>query len=516
VENQRMKKKNIWSVPIACCGLIAIVSFFTTGQGMSDTFFQSSFIAAIAVSSVIQLLLAWLNQMLPKLTYKKNIRTRLFIWAVYVFVGMWSIGFSFVYLCNHAYDTIYMRDDQDLLTDTYRKEKIDLEQLASMDFTEKLQEVTNLIGELQALAGVIDISTNEAVQDVVPDFQKLKEYFRENAQMITVIQKCENASEGKILGDSTKIEEIVTAALANAVAEREIIQKEYNDLELQISNCNTRIHDISLDIYPLATKSKAFKSLEAEKDLEIKRRETLLIEQSAKQLDINKKDDEVKEINALKNYIWVKANTAESILSSKFAQILAELGSTSPNVNNANVLADEICTELISTMQEDGGNLKYTEILEGNLKLQELFRELNQIRSVQIYCSESASDTDICRTTEQWVGLFPTSEEKEQWRNSWNDEFVVLKSNIYKLPSASNPDVMKTYEKLSDMQRNILTELNQVERAVYYLTSSHRILALISLLLAILLDTIPVLFMIIKQKSSKIEPQPVPQAIFEG
>ena len=79
-----MKKKNIWSVPIACCGLIAIVSFFTTGQGMSDTFFQSSFIAAIAVSSVIQLLLAWLNQMLPKLTYKKNIRTRLFIWAVYV------------------------------------------------------------------------------------------------------------------------------------------------------------------------------------------------------------------------------------------------------------------------------------------------------------------------------------------------------------------------------------------------------------------------------------------------
>lgn len=396
------------------------------------------------------------------------------------------------------------------------KKKIDLEQLASMDFTEKLQEVTNLIGELQALAGVIDISTNEAVQDVVPDFQKLKEYFRENAQMITVIQKCENASEGKILGDSTKIEEIVTAALANAVAEREIIQKEYNDLELQISNCNTRIHDISLDIYPLATKSKAFKSLEAEKDLEIKRRETLLIEQSAKQLDINKKDDEVKEINALKNYIWVKANTAESILSSKFAQILAELGSTSPNVNNANVLADEICTELISTMQEDGGNLKYTEILEGNLKLQELFRELNQIRSVQIYCSESASDTDICRTTEQWVGLFPTSEEKEQWRNSWNDEFVVLKSNIYKLPSASNPDVMKTYEKLSDMQRNILTELNQVERAVYYLTSSHRILALISLLLAILLDTIPVLFMIIKQKSSKIEPQPVPQAIFEG
>ena len=71
MENQRMKKKNIWSVPIACCGLIAIVSFFTTGQGMSDTFFQSSFIAAIAVSSVIQLLLAWLNQMLPKLTYKK-------------------------------------------------------------------------------------------------------------------------------------------------------------------------------------------------------------------------------------------------------------------------------------------------------------------------------------------------------------------------------------------------------------------------------------------------------------
>lgn len=514
MEKQKTLRKSIWALPNACFLLIAAVSLSNTAQGMNATFFKRDFLAGTAVALAIQFLLLWLNQMLPKMIFRKSKGTQIFIFSVYIFVALWSIGFSFIYVCNGAYDTVYMRDDQDQLADTYRKEKFQLEQRANLDFTEKLQEATSLIGQLQAMAADIDSATSAtAVQSAIPDFQKLKTYFSGNAEMTAVIQKCENATGSKVLGNPDELEAKVRAALTNAANEKAALQADHNALQSQIDIYNNRISDISVKMYPLSAKSKAFKSLESQLNLEIENRDTLAEEQADKKTEIVNKDAEIAALNSLNSYISAMSNMAGSKLSLNFSEILALLGSTDPDPNKANGLLDGICNDLMAAMQEDGKNLTYTEILEGNLKLQAVFRELSQIRAVQVYCSnESTNGTDICHTTEQWVSMFPTAKEKELWRNAWNEEIIALKTNIYMLPSSSDQNVINTYEKISVMQRNILTELGGLERAIYYLFGPHPTLAWICLLLAIVLDTLPMLFMMIKKLIIPV-PQPVPQVI---
>lgn len=68
----------------------------------------------------------------------------------------------------------------------------------------------------------------------------------------------------------------------------------------------------------------------------------------------------------------------------------------------------------------------------------------------------------------------------------------------YRRETTADQEVTDTYNYISWIQRSLLTELNGIERARYYLFSAHAELAWYSLILALFLDSVPILLMIIK------------------
>lgn len=496
-QNRIKMKEGFWKAPQFCVAIFVIISAYTTGQGMTDTFFDGNFICGIGISVGIQLLLVWMGWRVPKLFSMGGCAARVFLVITYTLTIMWSTGFSFVYVCNHIYSSFYMRDDQSLLADTYRKNMSDLERRAEADFNQSLDRVINGIGDLQDKAGRMDHEAQSGAKERTPDYGLLKGYYIDNAEVREAINKCENISAGKSIGNSDKIREAIEAAMDNLSEADRGIQEEIDKKEDAVRSADALIVGYSQEKYMY----KAGTTADGELDLLITRekskKEELETEIAALKAEKEEQGHVIKAMEALDSYVASKENSMEGILTTKFAQILAELGSTSPQMDRVNGLSDEIYAELTMALQTDGGNTDYSELLKDYLALKESLKTLENIRAVQTFCY-GEDRAAITGSTELLVSASPSEEGKGQWMNLWNARFIEIKSNYYRLPSSSEQEVVQAYDHISWLQRSLLTDLNGIERAIYYLFSAHAQLAWFSLILALFLDLVPILLMIIK------------------
>ena len=80
-----------------------------------------------------------------------------------------------------------------------------------------------------------------------------------------------------------------------------------------------------------------------------------------------------------------------------------------------------------------------------------------------------------------------------------------MKASLLLLPSAKEKTVQKINKSILWMQRSLLTDLNNIERAVYYLTCPHSFLAWLAFLLALFMDASPIIFMAVQRELKKKE-----------
>ena len=59
-------------------------------------------------------------------------------------------GFSYVYISDHVYRSVFMRDDQDKLVESYQRGMVTLKDLAERDLYDMLRMITEDVAELQA------------------------------------------------------------------------------------------------------------------------------------------------------------------------------------------------------------------------------------------------------------------------------------------------------------------------------------------------------------------------------
>lgn len=495
--NRKTVKVNIWKAPQFCVAIFVIISAYTTGKGMTDTFFDGNFICGIGISIGIQLLLVWLGWKVPKLFSMGGYQARIFLVVTYTLTIMWSTGFSFVYVCNHVYSSFYMRDDQSLLVDTYRKSMVDLERRSENDFNLYLDIVIEKVGRLQEKARSIDNAAQSKPNEGMPDYSLLKTYYIDNAEILGVINKCESISAGQSIGNSDKMHEIIQEAIESLNTKNTELKEEIKELKSDINELEDSITDLAVKKHNYKTGTTAddeYDLLIAEKKSDKEDKKDVLKSKGDEQVEINKV---INAIKAADSYLASKENGVEGILVTKFAQVLAELGSTSPRMDRVNNLTDEIYAELTIALQSDGDNRVYSDLLKDYLSLKESLKTLENIRNVQTFCYEEDRAT-ITGKSEVIVNSAPSEEEKKTWIDLWNNKFVEIKSNYYRLPSAAEQEVTDTYNYISWLQRSLLTDLNGIERASYYLFSAHAQLAWCSLILALFLDLIPILLMIIK------------------
>lgn len=496
-KDRKKLKESMWKAPQFCVAIFVVISAYTTGQGMTDTFFDGNVICGIGISVGIQLLLVWLGWRLPKLFTMGGCAARVFLVVTYTLTIMWSTGFSFVYVCNHIYSSFYMRDDQSLLADTYRKSMVDLERWAGKDFNQYLDAVITGIGSLQEKAGDIDRRTGDEGDEILPDYTLLRESFADRAEVREMIGQCENISDGKSIGNLEKMHEVINAVLKELTETKASVQKQIEQKEGEVRLADTLIVEYSQKKYGYKAGTTADGELNLLIEAEKTKKEKLEAEIANLKEEREKEERILKAVMAWDSYVSSKENRVEGVLTVKFAQILAELGSTSPQMEEVNRLSDEIYTELATALQTDGSNAVYSELLRDYLSLKESLKTLENIRAVQTFCYEE-DRASVTGSTEALVSATPSKEVREAWMNLWNAKFVEIKSHYYRLAASSEEEITQAYDHISWLQRSLLTNLNGIERALYYLFSAHAQLAWFSFILALFLDLVPILLMIIR------------------
>lgn len=494
-ETSAGSEKKLWKLFNICTLILAIISFYTTSQGLNTYFFNGNVLCGTLVSFAIQGVLLGLNLKLPKYISSKSRFSRNSIIATYAFSLLWSTGFSYIYVSNQAYAPVFMKDGQTKLVNAYMQAKNDLKKRSQHDFTNVLRTVFAEIGNLQQSASLIDRPTDHALAEAMPDFTAMRTYFYDHAGMIAVINKLETLSTGKPMGSISQLEETMTSATKDLLEEKTQLEQQIADKENKLRASSDKILSLSGDKYSFRSNSTADAKYDKEILYEESARAALELELQALNNQLNEKTEMIKQLDTLKNYASAKASSTSSMLTANFSNILAELGSTEPDIEAVNTYADQIFTSLAAAMQTDGNNDQYSQVLNNYLLLQTTLSELQNIRTIQVYLNKK--DT-IIHDTDSLVSSTPSENELQAWRDTWNSVISQIKQDYYLLPSAADStedgkEINNICQSFSTLQRNLLMDLNGIEKAFQYLFGDYPKLAWFSLVLSLYLDVSPIL-----------------------
>ena len=115
---------------------------------------------------------------------------------VYAVTVFWSAGFSYVYISDHVYRSVFMRDDQDRLVGSYQRNMVVLKDLAESDFYDMLEMVTEDVADLQAdMTNTVTIQ----IENVHEDIEALRKAFVQNAEMLQIIDEAKRRWKEKAI-----------------------------------------------------------------------------------------------------------------------------------------------------------------------------------------------------------------------------------------------------------------------------------------------------------------------------
>lgn len=512
--NQTTGTQNEWKIPQISWGIFAIISAITTSLGMCETFFDGDMLTGFAIAIGIQLLLIWMNKKITDLffnTSAKILRTLLIL--AYGATVFWSTGFSFVYISNHVYSSVYMRDDQDMLIDSYQKSMINLNSYAETDFNQYLDSIISEISSLQVIIenepSNVQTNVSDEVSTLEVDFALLEKAFEKDYEMVQVLAQCKGWFNGNPVGNTEDLLIIIEDKLEQYNIEKSNLQQEIEFLKSDITAVNNNIAGYSEAKNRFKNGTTADYEYGQLIDEERNKKSDLENQKTNSEEALNAVDMIIKEINALKSYVSFQNNSIDNMISNNFAQILTLLGQTTPDIEKANNLADEIYERLSEELQKTGDNSVYAEKLKAYLLLKQHLNQLQNIIGVQQFCQEE-NIQNVIASTEKLVTSYPSSEAKTQWKNLWNDTYTDIKSYYFQLPSADQRETQNICNNISLLQRNLLTDLNGIERSKYYLTCPHSFLAWLSLCLSLFLDTSPIIFMAVRKSHEKRQGQLTP------
>lgn len=497
-----------WNFPKVSFGIFAIVSAITTSSGMNETFFDGDLMTGIAIAVSIQILLIWMNNKMASIfACLPSKKPRLFLILMYIFTVFWSTGFSFVYICNHIYTSVYMRDDQEELVETYQKNMIALDNYANSEFDNTLDTLIDDISSLQTGTN----TANKATETSNPtyDHTLLEQYFSKNTEMSQIISQCKN----ELMGDPEEMTEIVKSEKNAILKEKQTISDNITQIKNETEAINKQIRKLAKEKLDYKPGTTADMELQVLIDEEKAKKSSLQAQENSLNNELAQKETILNELNSLQSYISSKKNDANNITATNFAKILVCLGQTPPQVEQAYQLAHSIYSALSNELEKEGDHSKTSEKLQAYLTIKQQLNELADLLAIQNFCQGTNDTTNnasvnVISQTEQLVSISPTKKEKEAWMKAWNNAYIQLKSNYFLLPITKSSEIQLACGDISKLQRNTLINLNEIERSIYYITGSHPFLAWLSFFLALFLDTAPVILMAIKDTLRKRQSLP--------
>lgn len=509
----RIKKKEteFWNFINICSVFLAFISLYTTAEGMNRFFFREDRIHGYLISLAVQGILLSLNLRLPRYLMGKALPAKACAIGLYVFTVLWSSGFSYIFMSNVIYQDTWMKDAQIEMTGLYQEGKQKLTVQAGEAMEKAVGEVLGDVTAFKSRAVQNDGTVLTAGTSV--EYQNYLPLFAEDPRMLQAIyalQEGKSASgEVSVILDTLKEkEETLTGELEAVTQKLEETDSKLSQLDQQrteLIDKRTKVaagsdaHGSYTD--SINEKTESIRSLKDEKENDAKEAQEIR--------------DRLRAVQSMLSAGQLTQNSASGQTDQDFAGIMAQLGSSEPDLEEIGRMTDNIYATLVGGTQAGQNMEEYEQLLEDYLKLRSDLGTASDIRGVIAWLEEE--DT-VAEETERLVKMDGGEEGLNLWRESWNQALTGLKSQVLLIPEDIDvTDTVQTGKKaeqwkkerekllggITGMQRNYLLELNDVEKAGNYLFGSFPAMAWFSLLFAVYLDTAPMLLAVFKYCSAK-------------
>ena len=509
----RIKKKEteFWNFINICSVFLAFISLYTTAEGMNRFFFREDRIHGYLISLAVQGILLSLNLRLPRYLMGKALPAKVCAIGLYVFTVLWSSGFSYIFMSNVIYQDTWMKDAQIEMTGLYQEGKQKLTVQAGEAMEKAVGEVLGDVTAFKSRAVQNDGTVLTAGTSV--EYQNYLPLFAEDPRMLQAIyalQEGKSASgEVSVILDTLKEkEETLTGELEAVTQKLEETDSKLSQLDQQrteLIDKRTKVaagsdaHSSYTD--SINEKTESIRSLKDEKENDAKEAQEIR--------------DRLRAVQSMLSAGQLTQNSASGQTDQDFAGIMAQLGSSEPDLEEIGRMTDNIYATLVGGTQAGQNMEEYEQLLEDYLKLRSDLGTASDIRGVIAWLEEE--DT-VAEETERLVKMDGGEEGLNLWRESWNQALTGLKSQVLLIPEDIDvTDTAQTGKKaeqwkkerekllggITGMQRNYLLELNDVEKAGNYLFGSFPAMAWFSLLFAVYLDTAPMLLAVFKYCSAK-------------
>ena len=509
----RIKKKEteFWNFINICSVFLAFISLYTTAEGMNRFFFREDRIHGYLISLAVQGILLSLNLRLPRYLMGKALPAKACAIGLYVFTVLWSSGFSYIFMSNVIYQDTWMKDAQIEMTGLYQEGKQKLTVQAGEAMEKAVGEVLGDVTAFKSRAVQNDGTVLTAGTSV--EYQNYLPLFAEDPRMLQAIyalQEGKSASgEVSVILDTLKEkEETLTGELEAVTQKLEETDSKLSQLDQQrteLIDKRTKVaagsdaHSSYTD--SINEKTESIRSLKDEKENDAKEAQEIR--------------DRLRAVQSMLSAGQLTQNSASGQTDQDFAGIMAQLGSSEPDLEEIGRMTDNIYATLVGGTQAGQNMEEYEQLLEDYLKLRSDLGTASDIRGVIAWLEEEDTVAD---ETERLVKMDGGEEGLNLWRDTWNQALTGLKSQVLLIPEDIDvTDTVQTGKKaeqwkkerekllggITGMQRNYLLELNDVEKAGNYLFGSFPAMAWFSLLFAIYLDTAPMLLAVFKYCSAK-------------
>ena len=509
----RIKKKEteFWNFINICSVFLAFISLYTTAEGMNRFFFREDRIHGYLISLAVQGILLSLNLRLPRYLMGKALPAKACAIGLYVFTVLWSSGFSYIFMSNVIYQDTWMKDAQIEMTGLYQEGKQKLTVQAGEAMEKAVGEVLGDVTAFKSRAVQNDGTVLTAGTSV--EYQNYLPLFAEDPRMLQAIyalQEGKSASgEVSVILDTLKEKEDTLTGELEAVTQKlEETDSKLSQLDQQrteLIDKRTKVaagsdaHSSYTD--SINEKTESIRSLKDEKENDAKEAQEIR--------------DRLRAVQSMLSAGQLTQNSASGQTDQDFAGIMAQLGSSEPDLEEIGRMTDNIYATLVGGTQAGQNMEEYEQLLEDYLKLRSDLGTASDIRGVLAWLEEE--DT-VAEETERLVKMDGGEEGLNLWRESWNQALTGLKSQVLLIPEDIDvTDTVQTGKKaeqwkkerekllggITGMQRNYLLELNDVEKAGNYLFGSFPAMAWFSLLFAVYLDTAPMLLAVFKYCSAK-------------
>ena len=510
---------------------LAVVSFFTTANGMRTYIFTDDAFVAYAASGAIQSILLALSMNLPG--YLSGISKRFHAWwgrallrsmiILLTFVTIsCSSWFSYVYIAAVLHEDSWEIDSELLVQQTYREELYDASEYANLYRVYLEEEIGEKILLLENQANAL---SKEGADFGIEDWTAERDaYVQEggttvSGYMATVIAAMEAAMDedsGKEARDFAAAavadaKESIAARIESNQANRDTQNENITNYQNQIAELTRRINNAAEGV----DTTGLYASIN---------RYTQNIDQATQRLlDLDTEDLQLdRALDRLSFYescLGLNSSTSAISIRSELLMLQAEIFQQEVDVKGLLDMATNIFENLRNAAHSSESKdaldseqqLAYTSLL---IQMNQLIRNLKDYAGMKEI--EAGLEALIAELSEIGDGAEADGsagghqKDGDSWKEEWRERFEELKAQISAMPtysgsgeredgaigilSESQADILRSYDrnesgkKLDDILRRYIAVHNAVYAGVIYLQSPYRSLAIFALVLAYSFD----------------------------